>query len=295
MSLERVHRFFSIFASVGFLVFFAAPATAQVSNAIVTATAKPCSATGNMIDFPNGYSSCTATATKWETQIYEMGVCSSHPFGSAKTGASLDTTKCEVFFLSTSPSKIDVAQFIGSSTNLIGTSTLPREGTYSHLYIAFDAVFTSAGEFTNDGTKYYNITGGDAGTSGAAVDHVTTFNNFGSSGSCVSGYVGDQTSGGQEMDVFITNAQHVRSPTVGDLDVSNNCAKRDRIIAVVKGAAPLTITPRTYGIRFNFKLSNGGVAFGDDDCPVNGGGGCDGVPEDFGLGPIDGEVLTLGN
>lgn len=286
---------FKILALFGLLVSFATPAVAQVSNVTVTATSKPCSATGNMIDFSNGYSSCTATATKWETKIYEMGVCSAHPFGSAKTGASLDAAKCAVFYVETNPSNLDIAQLIGSSAQLSGISTLPPEGKYSHVYIAFDAVFTSAGEFTNNGTKYYNITGGDAGTSGAAVDHVTTYNNFGAPGSCVSGYVGDQTSGGEEMDIFLTNAQNVRSPTVGDLDGSNNCAKKDKIIVVVEGATPLVITPRTYSMKFNFKLTGGGVSFNDDDCPVNGGGGCDGVPEDFGLGAIDAEFVILGN
>ena len=292
-----VQRLSKILTLVGLLISFSTPAAAQVSNvsANVTGGAKPCSATGNMIDFPNGYANCTATATKWETKIYEMGVCSAHPFGSAKTRASLDAAKCEVFYSETNPSNLDIAQLIGTSANLSGTMTLPPEGAYSYAYIVFDVVFTSAGDFTNNGTRYYNIAGGDAGTSGAAVDRVTTYFNFGDPGSCVSGYIGDQTSGGEEMDVFLTNAQFVRSPTVGDLNGSSNCAKNDRLIVVVKGATPVVITPRTYSINFNFKLTDGGVSFQDNDCPVHGGGGCDGVPDDFELGPIDGQFVISGN
>jgi len=290
-------RLCKLLTLVGLVISFSTPAAAQVSNvnATVTGIEKPCSATGNMIDFPNGYANCTATATKWETKIYEMGVCTAHPFGSAKTGVSLDATKCAVFYAETNPSNLDIAQLIGTSANLSGTMTLPPEGGYSHAYIVFDVVFTSAGEFTNNGTRYYNIAGGDAGTSGAAVDRVTTYINFGDPGSCVSGYIGDQTSGGEEMDVFLTNDQYVRSPTVGDLNGSGNCAKNDRLIVVVKGATPVVITPRTYGINFNFKLTDGGVSFQDNDCPVHGGGGCDGVPDDFELGPIDGQFVISGN
>ena len=295
VSIRGFHRFSKNLALFALLVSFAAPATAQVSNLTVTATSKPCSATGNMIDFTNGYSSCTATATKWETKIYEMGVCSAHPFGTAKTGVSLDAAKCEVFYAEKVPSNIDIAKLIGTSSNLSGTSTLPPEGKYSHVYVAFGSVFTSAGDFTHNGTKYYNIVNGDAGTSGAADDHVTAYKNFGAPGSCVSGYVGGQTSGGEEMDIFLTNVQNERSPTNGDLDGSNNCAKNDKIIVVVKAATPAVITPKTYSIKFNFKLTGGGVSFSDDDCPVNGGGGCDGIPEDFGLGAIDAEFIVIGN
>lgn len=292
-----MQRLFKILTLVGLLISFSTPAAAQVSNvnATVTGNEKPCSATGNMIDFPNGYANCSATATKWETKIYEMGVCTAHPFGSAKTGVSLDTAKCEVFYTETNPSNLDIAQLIGTSANLSGTMTLPPEGTYSHVYLVLDVVFTSAGEFTNKGTRYYNIAGGDAGTSGAAVDKVSTYANFGASGSCVSGFIGDQTSGGEEMDIFLTNAQFVRSPAVGDLDGSGSCAKKDRLIVVVEGNAPVVITPGTYGIQFNFKLTDGGVSFQDNDCPVHGGGGCDGVPDDFELGSIDAEFVISGN
>ena len=97
------------------------------------------------------------------------------------------------------------------------------------------------------------------------------------------------------MDIFLTNAQHVRSPAVGDLDGSNNCAKNDRIISVVEGGTPVVITPRTYSIKFNFKLTGSGVSFQDNNCPVHGGGGCDGVPDDVELGSIDAEFVVLKN
>ena len=292
-----MQRLFKILTLVGLLISFSTPAAAQVSNvnATVTGGEKPCSATGNMIDTPNGYANCTATATKWETKIYEMGVCKAHPFGSAKTRVSLDASKCEAFYTETNPSNLDIAKLIGTSANLSGTITLPPEGKYSYVYIVFDVVFTSAGEFTNNGVRYYNIAGGDAGTSGAPVDKVTTFFNFGAPGSCVSGFIGDQTSGGEEMDVFLTDALYARSPAVGDLNGSNNCAKNTRLIVVVEGATPVVITPKTNGMKFNFKVTDGGVSFQDNDCPVHGGGGCDGVPDDFELGSIDAEFVVSGN
>jgi hypothetical protein len=120
-------KFFQLLFQHLFLVVLrsvAVSANSQVSNTNATTNSGPCSATGNMIDFFLGYSSCVATATKLETTVYEMGVCLSHPFWSVKTNASLIVSSCEIIYLDTNLSKINIPRLIGSSANLGGPTNL---------------------------------------------------------------------------------------------------------------------------------------------------------------------------
>ena len=80
--------------------------------------------------------SCRATPTKYQVTIYEMGLCSEHPFGTNTAGvngstvSTMDKSTCSPAFTNTAGHTVDIAQFVNGSVDLVGTSTRPANATY---------------------------------------------------------------------------------------------------------------------------------------------------------------------
>ena len=240
--------------------------------------------TGSALNASVG-SSCRTTPTVYEISIYEMGFCSSHPYGASKVSASFDSSTCIVTYSDAAPTAVDIAASIGSSTPLSGTSTPPTEGTYSYPYMIMGSSFDVAGNVTNSlGTVYYGTSAGGVTTSdGSAGTRTETLTNFGGS-TCSSGYVGAAVSGGT-IDGFITDSNKDRSIST---EVSAGvCDNSGRVVGVMTLSSPVVVTSKTYGVTFTFMLTNFGIQFIDLTVGDGGDGDAD-VPEEFGSAPFSG-------
>ena len=260
-------------------------ANAQIKNENAVASSA-CPATGNMVA-SNG--DCRVTPSTFETKIYEIGLCTAHPYGAAKTSATFDASTCVVIYTDAAPAAVDLAATIGTNTSLPGTASAPPEGTYGFPYIKLGTDFSVAGSFTNTPTGGVATTYYSSGvynvlnTVGPAVAQTDSLKNFGGPLLCSSGYVGAAVVGGT-MDGFITDTTFTRS-----IDTESNagiCNKSDRLIAVMNLAAPFTVTSQTIAVNFNFILTNYGAQFVDGNAAA-------GTPEEFGSAPFAGYFTVL--
>ena len=89
---------------------------------------------------------------RFTTKIYEIGLCTAHPYGAAKTSATFDASTCVVIYTDAAPAAVDLAAAIGTNTTLPGTASAPPEGTYGFPYIKLGTDFSVAGSFTNTPT-----------------------------------------------------------------------------------------------------------------------------------------------
>ena len=264
---------------------FSIPAKAVIEDTTAVASSA-CPATGNMVAAGGD---CRVTPSTFSAKIYEIGLCTAHPYGAAKTSATFDASTCVVIYTDAAPAAVDLAATIGTNTTLPGTASAPSEGTYGFPYIKLGTDFSVAGSFTNTptggvATTYYSRSNGTVGTTAPAVAKTDSLKNFGDS-NCSSGYVGAAVVGGT-MDGFITDTTFTRSI---DTDKSGNpviCNKSDRLVAVMNLAAPFTVTSQTIAVNFNFILTNYGAQFVDGNSTA-------GAPEEFASAPFAGYFTVL--
>ena len=269
---------------------FSLSANAAVEDTTAVASTA-CNATGTVM-IADG--DCRATPSTFSTNIYEIGLCTAHPYGAAKTSSTFDASTCVVIYTDAAPAAVDLAAAIGTNTTLPGTASAPTEGTYGFPYIKLGTDFTVAGSLTNtpaggSATTYYSIGSGNVNTTGPAVAQTDSLRNFDKNGdgsTCTSGYLGAAVVGGT-MDGFITDASFARSDSteVGNV-VSELCDKSTRLVAVMNLLAPFTVTSQTYAVNFNFVLTNYGAQFIDDS-------NSDSIPDEFGSAPFAGYFTVL--
>jgi len=269
---------------------FSLSANAAVEDTTAVASTA-CNATGTVM-IADG--DCRATPSTFSTNIYEIGLCTAHPYGAAKTSSTFDASTCVVIYTDAAPAAVDLAAAIGTNTTLPGTASAPTEGTYGFPYIKLGTDFTVAGSLTNtpaggSATTYYSIGSGNVNTTGPAVAQTDSLRNFDKNGdgsTCTSGYLGAAVVGGT-MDGFITDAFFARSDSteVGNV-VSELCDKSTRLVAVMNLSAPFTVTSQTYAVNFNFVLTNYGAQFIDDS-------NSDSIPDEFGSAPFAGYFTVL--
>ena len=262
-----------------------ANAAVQNTNAVATTA---CNATGAMMA---NDSDCRVTPSTFSTKIYEIGLCTAHPYGAAKTSATFDASTCVVIYTDAAPAAVDLAAAIGTNTTLPGTASAPAQGTYGFPYIKLGTDFTVAGSFTNtpaggSATTYYSIGSNNVNTTGPAVAQTDSLRNFdknGNGSTCTSGYLGAAVVGGT-MDGFITDASFTRSNS-GEV-TAGICDKSARLAAVMNLSAPFTVTSQTYAVNFNFVLTDYGVQFIDTNNNLAN-------AEEFGSAPFAGYFTVL--
>ncbi len=234
-------------------------------------------------NFSNTVRQCGATPSSYSITVYEMGVCTSHPYGASKDSSTFDASTCEVVYTDATASSTDIAGSIGTTFSLPGTSTLPPSGTYEFPYILFKNEFKVSGTFTSaNGTVTTSAAGNALKTSGTPVVITETLDDFADAANCQSGYVG-ATVTGATIDGFIADANKEREVT----GAANCTAHKTHLVGVLTLATPFTITPQTYGLNFKFNLTGQGVQFVDTDGPA------DGVPNEFSSAPFSGTFEVL--
>ena len=231
-------------------------------------------------------SSCRATPTKYQVTIYEMGLCSEHPFGTNTPGANgstvttMDKSTCSPAFANTTGHTVDIAQFVNGSTDLVGTNTRPANATYGYPYIILGNTFTVNTAVTStDSNVYYSNGSGGATTTAPGSDYADQLTNF-FGGSCYSGYIGATIPIGT-IDGFLTNNSLVRRDSTDF--AGGECTGVTRLVGVINLANPFSITSETRRLQFNFVVSDYGV-----ELDVNGSG----VVTDMGSGPFSGSFLV---
>ena len=281
-----------LFSALFVLSTLSLSANAAVENTTAVSTTA-CNATGNIISA--GKEDCRATPSTFTTQIYEIGLCTAHPYGAAKTSATFDASTCVVIYTDAAPAAVNLAAAIGTNTSLPGTASAPAQGTYGFPYIKLGTDFSVAGSFTNtpaggSATTYYSRGAGNAvNTTGPAVAQTDSLRNFDENGdgsTCTSGYSGAAVVGGT-MDGFITDASLARSDLteVGNV-VDKLCDKSTRLVAVMNLSTPFTVTSQTYSVNFNFVLTDYGVQFMTSDADLS-------DVEEFGSAPFAGYFTVL--
>jgi len=256
------------------------PALAALNNGSPSGTLNACS-TGIAAG-----ASCRATPTKYQVTIYEMGLCSEHPFGTNTAGvngstvSTMDKSTCSPAFTNTAGHTVDIAQFVNGSVDLVGTSTRPANATYGYPYIILGNTFTVNTAVTStDGNVYYSNGSGGATTTSPGTDYADQLTNF-FGGSCYSGYIGASIPIGT-IDGFLTNNSLVRRDST-DFG-GGECTGVTRLVGVINLTNPFSITAQTKRLQFNFIVTDYGV-----ELDVNGAG----VVTDMGSGPFSGSFVV---
>ena len=256
------------------------PALAALNNGSPSGTLNACS-TGIAAG-----ASCRATPTKYQVTIYEMGLCSEHPFGTNTAGvngstvSTMDKSTCSPAFTNTAGHTVDIAQFVNGSVDLVGTSTRPANATYGYPYIILGNTFTVNTAVTStDSNVYYSNGSGGATTTSPGTDYADQLTNF-FGGSCYSGYIGASIPVGT-IDGFLTNNSLVRRDST-DFG-GGECTGVTRLVGVINLTTPFSITAQTKRLQFNFVVTDYGV-----ELDVNGAG----VVTDMGSGPFSGSFVV---
>ena len=238
---------------------FSNTAFAIFENAAEGASVSACSTTAAMM---TAGGDCRTTPDKYETSVFEMGVCTSHPFtndGTKTDISTMDKSTCSVTFSATDQtngSVIDIAQSIGGSVDLVGTSTRPANGTYGFPYVILRENFVVGISIVGfNGNTYNGDASANVASGGTLADYTDNLRNFtGGQSKCQSGYAGAVIPIGT-IDAFLTNSSLVRSETVGAAHYntgSDTCAKTGRLVGIINLTTPFTITPSTLKMQFNF-------------------------------------------
>ena len=272
-----------------FILFNAHFAIAAFENASEGADVPVCITDANMMT-NNG--SCRTTPTKYEVAVFEMGVCTSHPFtnnGTKTDISTMDRSTCSTTFLAsdqTNGSVVDISNVIGGSIDLVGTSTRPANGTYGFPYIILREKFTVGITILgNDGNTYNGDASANVASGGTLADYDDNLRNFGG-GKCYSGYVGATIPIGT-IDAFLTNSSLVRSESTGGTHYNSGtgaCVKVGKLVGIINLTTPFTIDQSTTKMQFNFVVSNYGINMTDTNN--------NGYPDEYGSAPFSG-TFTL--
>jgi len=87
---------------ISLAILFSYSAEATLKNGSQGAAVAACSTTGDMIAADQG--SCRTTPSKYSINIFEMGLCSAHPFtadGTKTDLVTMDKSTCQTTFLAT--------------------------------------------------------------------------------------------------------------------------------------------------------------------------------------------------
>jgi len=255
-------------------------AFAVFDNETEGAAKSVCSTTAAMM---TAGADCRTTPDKFEISVFEMGLCTSHPFtndGTKKDISTMDKSTCSVTFSATDQtngSVIDIATAIGGSMDLDGTSTRPANGTYGFPYIILGEKFTVGISIVGfDGNTYNGDSNGAVASGGTLADSDDYLRNFGGP-NCSSGFE-DAVIAIGTLDAFLTNSSLVRSQ---DTEVATQlCTKVGRLVGIINLTTPFTISSNTLKMQFNFVVTDYGVELTDS--------GSDGYPDEYGSAPFSG-------
>ena len=270
------------------VLIFTGHLSTNVSMAAATNVSASASTTCDTSSAFTADADCTVTPSVYQVTIYEMGLCTSHPYGTAKTEEDFDASTCVATYTDETPTTVDVATIVtGGTISMPGTSSAPAEGSYGYPYIVLGSSFTTAAVHTNSVDTYYSKSDCTVTTTeadfGNCTDSLTQFGTGGGGGTdCDSGYVGATVVGGT-IDGFVTNSSLSRSQKANGAS-GGVCVKSGRVVGVMNLTTPVTVTANTISVVFNFVLTNYGAQFFENDS--------DTVADETGSGPFSGYFVV---
>jgi hypothetical protein len=227
---------------------------------------------------------CRTTPAKFQVIIYEMGMCSSNPYGTTTSGAAtFDASTCTKTFENATGFTTDAKAALdaGVATTMTGTSFRPDNGTYKYPYMWMSKTMTTKGTYTVGATTYYNKNDGVATTNSALyADYAEDLTSFGAG--CDPYYINSPTDIGTISAYLTTSAS---TKTVDTTAGGGVCANATRLMGIMTLTTPIVITPRSVGFTFTFNLTNNGLQVEADGASN---------PSSFGSGPFSG-VFTVTN
>jgi len=247
----------------------------KTAYAVNAEPSNACNATGNL--FNASETACRFTPSKYQATIFEMGVCTAHPF----LNDDFDRSSCSTTFLASDQTNgftADFAESLGGTVTLDGVSTRPANGTYQYPFIILKNRFTLQGNFTNDSNTYWIKSDGTVQTNGSdpATDRISDLVNF-----------GDDTCDGEYLNATVdvgTISGYLTNTTLNKADTSNITGSSPnrtcdstyvtRLVGIINLSVPFTISPSTMGMKFNFNVTGyGAQLFGSTDTPQEAGSG----------------------
>jgi len=274
------------------VLLFSNTAFAVFENAEEGAAVAVCSTTAAMM---TAGGDCRVTPDKYQISVFEMGVCTSHPFttdGTKTDISTFDDSTCSVTFSATDQtngSVIDIATAVGGSIDLVGTSSRPANGIYGFPYIILSEKFTVGISIDGfDGNTYNGAANATVASGGTLADYDDLLRNFtGNNNKCQSGYAGAVIPIGT-IDAFLTNPSLERSETTGATHYAaggDKCVKNGRLVGIINLTTPFTISPSTLKMQFNFIVTNYGINLQDT--------GTNGYPNKYGSAPFSGTFTII--
>ena len=251
------------------------------SNAAVAVTAAvltACAATGTIMTADG---QCRFTPSKYEVTIFEMGVCTANPM----TTDDFNTAVCSKTFTATDQTNgftADMAETLGGSIDLTGTSSRPANGTYKYPYIIMKNTFKVQASFVHSGATYYLKNNGTVTTSAPAQDLTSTLSGFGND-NCDGEYLKSAVDVGFISGYLTNTALNKRdSSDISGSSPNRNCGSgTTRLVGIMELTAPFTISPSTLKMQFTFNITGYGAQFFDD-------AGSNSIPDQGGSGPFSG-------
>jgi len=230
--------------------------------------ANECTVISGVVTYPST-DYCQTSADYYAITLYEIGLCAAAPTGPSNTSA-LDTSACEVVWLNSSGTVIEVES--GTSTTLpsSGLQSKPADGVYSFGYARLSNAFTvgvslqfatsltggssgsgvycatMAGTATRDSTApttNSSTCGATAVTAGRLIDPLTDF----SGGGAFENTANETTTYG-ELTAYLTGSSDY---------LAGSAAAVTGISAVQEFLTPVVITPDSTTFDLGFEVSQG--------------------------------------
>ena len=218
---------------------------------------------------------CTATPSRYEVTIYEMGLCESNPV----LGTNFDASKCVTTATSSSGLTEDLS---GGATYTLteATQTRPSNGLYPFAYLVVGSEFGLRGSYQVNGVTYTStgvISSGNGlvQSGGTATNFQATLDEFNlDADSCASEFTANNIHGGT-IYARLTDANLV---TAGQTGAGTGfCPGRPRVIGVFEPGSPINITDSTTALQVQFVTTDTGMTVIPDNS---------GVPDTFTMGPL---------
>ena len=218
---------------------------------------------------------CLATPSRFEIDIYEMGLCTANPIsGTPKT---FSKSNCIVTMTSSAGVTADLAS---ATVNLPSSSSRPSNGSYDYAYISIGNTIGLKGSINlSDGSggtiEYFSNTSGGVKTTGSADNHSEEIDSFDDS---FDPDFGPSNTSTGAVSAILTDNDLVRATSAEGVT---------RLVGVFNMATnsgtPVVISNSSSGLEVQLQVTDGGYSIMFNQTP---GHSDEGKPEDFGSAPF---------
>ena len=246
--------------------------------ATATANQDPvCGVNPANMDSYNHY--CTTTPENYEVIIYELGLCTSDPL----PGTVFSSSSCQKVFESSGNTRVNLSP--GSAFDLVGSSTAPAAGSYTHAYVVMDPTFKLKFSYVLNGVTYYSKSG-NYEASDYATNATTVSSEASSFIETLDSFDDKNNPHLAKVDAVPVSGGVIKALLAGNnLQASTSSAGTTRLVGVFKPSSAWSIQSglKTFDIKFTVKDTGGAV---ESCAPSEFGSGSSSEVCGFGSGPF---------